>query len=209
MSSPSRKYTSERRKLQAEQTQRQIVASARKLFAEKGYVRTTIADIARDAGVAIQTVYAGLGSKRAILAALQDVLDEEAGTGELHSKTAVAEDAHEILRLVAHFRRRMYERASDIIAVAREAAPADPDVMAALEEGKHRSRSGAGRVAKRLADGSSLRADVTEEMAADVLVAIADDVYVRLVDDLGWSPDEYERWLASALERLLLAQPHG
>src|SRR5215204_3120445 len=70
---PKRRYTSRRRQVQAAETRRQIVEAARQLFAERGYVGTTIEAIAQAAGVAGETVYATFGSKRAILARLVDV----------------------------------------------------------------------------------------------------------------------------------------
>ena len=44
-----------------------MLASARELFVTKGYVATTIADIARHARVAVDTVYATVGRKPALL----------------------------------------------------------------------------------------------------------------------------------------------
>src|SRR5947209_9675697 len=68
-----RKYDSSRRQAQAQQTQRQLVEAARRLFMERGYTGTTIEQIAREAGVAVETVYATFGSKRAVLARLLNV----------------------------------------------------------------------------------------------------------------------------------------
>ena len=68
-----RPYDSTRRQAQAAETQRQIVEAARGLFTERGYAGTTIEAIASGAGVAAETVYAGFGSKRAVLQRLVTV----------------------------------------------------------------------------------------------------------------------------------------
>ena len=53
--------------------------------------------------------------------------------------------------------------------------------------------------------GSSLRPGLTKAHAADVMVTVQSPyVYSMLTVDLGWSPAQYERWLAHALPRLLV-----
>ena len=53
----SRAYNSARRELASIQTRDAILAAAVELFGANGYPRTTIAEIARRAGVATNTVY--------------------------------------------------------------------------------------------------------------------------------------------------------
>jgi hypothetical protein len=52
---------------QAAVTRNAALASARELFVSKGYAATTVADIARHARVAVDTVYATVGRKPALL----------------------------------------------------------------------------------------------------------------------------------------------
>ncbi len=59
----ARPYRSPRRKRQAEQTRDAILATARRLFSERGFAATPISDIAAAAGVSVPTVYASVGSK--------------------------------------------------------------------------------------------------------------------------------------------------
>ena len=70
---PKRKYNSTRRQEQARETRRHVIEAARQLFIENGYAGATIDAIAREAGVAPETIFATFGSKRAILAAVIDV----------------------------------------------------------------------------------------------------------------------------------------
>src|SRR5207248_8516494 len=68
-----RKYSSALRARQAEQTRRQILSTAVTQFASNGWARTTVASVAEDAGVALDTVYTAFGSKKALLRAAMDV----------------------------------------------------------------------------------------------------------------------------------------
>ena len=60
-------YHSPRRAEQAIATRRAVLDAARELFIEHGYAVTTVADIARRAQVAVDTVYAAVGRKPALL----------------------------------------------------------------------------------------------------------------------------------------------
>ncbi len=68
-----RQYNSVRRREQAGETRLRIIRSAYDLFVDQGYGRTTIAQIARTAGVAVETVYATFGSKPKLLHEVWDV----------------------------------------------------------------------------------------------------------------------------------------
>src|SRR5690349_23779529 len=63
----ARRYHSPRRAEQAVATRRAVLDAARDLFVRKGYLATTVADIAREARVAVDTVYATVGRKPALL----------------------------------------------------------------------------------------------------------------------------------------------
>ncbi|MEO7430336.1 MAG: helix-turn-helix domain-containing protein, partial [Acidimicrobiales bacterium] len=58
-----RSYDSSRRRAQAAETRAVIVRAGCDLFIEQGYGRTTVADIARAAGVSVETIYASFGNK--------------------------------------------------------------------------------------------------------------------------------------------------
>ena len=68
----SRRYESAGRQEQARQTRREVLAAAKALFLERGYAATTMADVAAEAGVAVQTVYSAVGGKAALLKAVFD-----------------------------------------------------------------------------------------------------------------------------------------
>src|SRR5947209_19797093 len=105
----------DRREQMALQTRRDILQTARRLFAERGYVATSVTDIAEAAGVAVQTIYARLGSKRGMLMGLIDLIDEEAGVDDLVAAVSSASTAAETLRAEVRLTRVFQERCGDII----------------------------------------------------------------------------------------------
>src|SRR5690242_15455181 len=62
-----------RRAAQARATRRRIVDGATELFVERGYAATTLDQIAKDAGVAVQTVYFHFRNKATVLKQILDV----------------------------------------------------------------------------------------------------------------------------------------
>src|SRR5688500_5994274 len=62
-----RPYRSTRRREQAGETRQRILRAAHDLFVSRGYGRTTVAEVARRAGVAVETVYAAFRNKPTLL----------------------------------------------------------------------------------------------------------------------------------------------
>jgi len=58
---PRRRYDSTRRQAQAAQTREDILRAAREAFLRRGYPGTTLAAVAMDAGVAVETIYRAFG----------------------------------------------------------------------------------------------------------------------------------------------------
>src|SRR4051794_36121071 len=103
------------RQRQAEATRAGIVAAARTLFAEHGFVDTSVAQIAEAAGVAVQTVYKSWGTKRALLMALNDVIDADADVPTLARAIGEATDGPALIHAVVMLTRGIVEQAGDIV----------------------------------------------------------------------------------------------
>jgi AcrR family transcriptional regulator len=196
-----------RRVIQAEATRRDILAAARRLFAEQGYAATSMAAIAEAAGAAVQTVYDSVGPKRAILLALNDLLDEEAGVGPMWSQLGQTTDPRLVVSLGVALTRQFNDRCGDILWALLAAAPLEPEVAVVVDEANRRHRAGTSRLALRLAEMGALRADLSPERAGDVFGVLTwVDTYRNLTRDYGWTFDECEAWLTETLTRLLLRQ---
>jgi AcrR family transcriptional regulator len=200
-----RPYRSDLRRLQAERTRRQIRKAARNLFEVNGFAATTIAQIAREAGVAPQTVYAVFESKGGLLLAMLEDLEEVGEQEAWAEKIRAAEDPHRQLRLYAAFNRTMFERGATILR-AMMAARGAAEVAGATEQGDRNRREGTRHLVEAIAGRGLLRPGLEPEDAADRLWLLSSpEQYLNATDGAGWSPDRYERWLAELLQRELLA----
>jgi AcrR family transcriptional regulator len=188
-----------------------MLDAAQRVFAERGYAPSTIEAIASTAGVAIDTVYAGFGSKRGLLSALMDVrvggddqpievLDRSGpqgvrrDTNQKHQLEAFAKDITPII-----------ERARPVDDIMRGAAAVDPEV-AALRAGiqEQRFRNMLKFVSWVTANGP-LRGGMKEEAAAAIVWSLTSPEMHRLLRvDRAWTPERYTEWLAETLTLTLL-----
>ncbi|HEX3781514.1 MAG TPA: helix-turn-helix domain-containing protein [Pseudonocardiaceae bacterium] len=182
-------------------TLRTILSAARGLFAERGYARTPIREIAARAGVVPQTVYAHFGSKAGVLGGLVDLLDDEADIVGLFAAAEDVGDPVELLGLLARVNRMIMQRCGDIVAMLSSGAAVDPDIAATEAEGLRRNRNSVESIIDRIrATGQPVA-----EKAADIIVALMSaEVHNRLVIDADWSHDDYEVWLKNTLAALIL-----
>ena len=193
----------------AQQTRGDILRAARRLFAERGYAATSINDIAEEAGVAIQTIYARLGSKRGMLLALIDLIDEEAGVGPLAEDVTSAANSLAALRAGVRLTRSFQERCGDIIETLFTAAGADPELADAVAEGQRRHREGARITINRIQQLRGLRNDVSPERAQALLALSTNhEAWRELINGFRLDWDPAEDWLVDALSRALLALQH-
>jgi AcrR family transcriptional regulator len=201
-----RPYRAPNRERQAEETRRRILDSARRLFGQRGYAATTLAEIARGAGVATPTVYARFGSKLSLMNALVEVATESPSVQEDIAERAVQPDSRGQLRLAARLARQIYARSWDVVEILRAAGTADPYAAAAWHEADQRAREAQAPLIHALRDSGNLRPGLNEKEAADLLWALCGpDVYRLLVIDSSWSGDRYESWLGDTLNDQLLS----
>lgn len=198
-----------RRATQALQTRQEILATARGLFAGNGYSGTSVAQIAAAAGVSVQTIYDSLGSKRAIVLALNDLIDEEGDVRALASAIPTSTDPIELLRIAATISRNINERCGDIVAALFSAAAVETEMREVRDESRRRHRAGIAGLTRRLASLEALRGDLDAETAADVIAAMTDPQVARtFVGEYGWTWDRWQEWTEAALIRLVLeAEP--
>ena len=187
----------------AEVTRRRIVAAARGLFARDGYGATTLRGIATEAGVAVQTVYAVYGSKAGILAALLDSAVRQPEAESAYRDAMTQRSAKRRLGLFARSIRLRWELAGDVVAIHRDASTADPSLRPEVEAVGRTRRNGITALARSLE--IRLKPGIDVAQAAAILDALTlPEVYAELVDVQGWTPDQFEAWLADSLGQQLL-----
>jgi AcrR family transcriptional regulator len=193
------------RERRAQLTRDEILRAARRLFAERGYARTGIRDIAQAAGVSAQTVYDSAGSKQELVRQLNDLIDTEAGVAALSRAAAESDDPSEVAATPAHVTRSILEHCNDIVHALVTGAAAEPELAAVLAEGNRRHLEGAGRMVGLLRKLDALGPGVDPDEAAETLAAVCDFRFgLVLLDSYGWSLDRVERWMADTSRALLL-----
>jgi AcrR family transcriptional regulator len=187
---------------------RLIWAAAYRLFCTKGYLATSIDEIAAEAGVARPTVFTAVGPKPAILKAVVDqaMAGDDAPVpiaGRPWFKEALDEpDPVRSVHLHARNLCWILQRAVPLLRALETAATVDPDAAALWADLRRQRRAGTASVAADLAAKTTLRCE--EQVLADMLLALPPDAYYRLVHEEGWSAEKFQGWLADLLQRVCL-----
>lgn len=206
----TRAYRSELRARQARETRSRIVGSAAELFASQGYQATTIAGIARSAGVSAETVKSTASKAELLIAAFEttfsgseaaeSLTDTEVGSGLLEVPDAVFLDAVVTQITTAN------ARGHALWTVLLGAALSDPVVDAALQGIlEHRRTDLAALVDELVRRGIATDLDDPDAAAAAISFLISPESYQQLVTQSGWTEQRYIAWLRAAV----LAQASG
>ncbi|HEY3714956.1 MAG TPA: helix-turn-helix domain-containing protein [Jatrophihabitantaceae bacterium] len=192
------------RQLQAKATRERIADAARRLFAADGYGSTSIEAIAAEAGVAVRTVYAAFGAKREILSLICERWLEQANAQELAGQVLAEPEPARRLRGAAHWLRALYAAGFDAVLIFEAATDESPETRALLRS----KLAGRNEVMDAMIASlkGHLRVRVREAQAVFRAIA-APGVYRELVEESGWTPAEFERWVARTLSVQLLRTP--
>lgn len=210
-----RRYNAPRRAEQAAATRRAVLDAARELFVAKGYLATTVAEIAERAGVAVDTIYATVGRKPMLI---REVV-ETAISGQDRAIPADERDyvkamiaaptAREKLAIYAGALTELLPRIAPVFAALRDAGlSGDTDCAALYAEITGRRAANMRRAAVDMRATGQLRTDLTDDEVADIIWSLnSTEYWTLLVDQRGWTTERFGAWLADAWARLLLADP--
>jgi AcrR family transcriptional regulator len=212
--SVKRAYRSPVRQAQAEQTRRQIVAAASELFAERGYVATTIDEIAVRAGVSRATVFNAIGAKRELLIRAYQVAvrgnepDIPLGQQERSRRILAETDPYLLLLGYAAVAAEIGPRIAPLYQAVRAAAHADAEAAELWQRLSGERRYGAGRVVRALTKLGPLRTGLNTRTATDLLWVLNDPaLYHLLVVERGWPIRRFRNWLTDTMQTQLLPSP--
>jgi AcrR family transcriptional regulator len=198
------RYRSPLRAERAADTRRRIAAAALELFTERGFSSTTITAIAERAGVAPQTIYATFGTKAAIVRALLERMEDDAGAAEWRNRIAAADDPAAKLEAFAHWSASMFATSKAIITAA-QGAFGDPALLELRAEGDRHRRLGVTALVDTLADRGDLAVGLSRQQAVDrawMLTGV--ELYLAATDGCGWADADYAGWLTGLLVHQLL-----
>jgi TetR/AcrR family transcriptional regulator, regulator of autoinduction and epiphytic fitness len=213
-----RRYNAGRRQAQARQNQQRMIDAAARLFAERGYAATSLTDVAGEAEVAVQTLYAAFGTKANLLKHAIDVtlagdhLAVPMMERDFAQQMIAESDPRQVLAIYAAHVREVAERAGGLLLAAWAASASDPaanELITELDAQRMRGMTAAASaIAAKAIQAGCLADGITEDDIRDALWAFnSPQLYGLLLHDLGWSPDHFQTWLARAWIRLLLDPP--
>lgn len=209
----TRSYRSPLRAERARRTRRAILDTARELFAAQGYEGTTIAAIADTAGVAVDTVYATVGTKPVLFRLLLETAlsgGDQAVPAEERDyvvRIRAAPSAREKIALYAEAAGDIAGRMAPLHLVLRSAAASSPELAAMRDEIAQRRARNMRLFAEDLAATGELRPGLSLDEVADVVWSTSSaEFYALLVRERGWPPERFEHWLTDTWCRLFLAR---
>lgn len=206
-----RAYRSPVRQAQADETRRAIVTAASDLFAERGYVATTMDEIAARADVSRATVFNAIGAKRELLIRAYQVAvrgnepDIPLGQQERSRRILAETDPYRLLAGYAAVATEIGPRIAPLYEAVRAAAHADAEAAELWQRLTDERRYGAGRVVRALGKLGPLRPGLKTGTATDLLWLLNDPaLYHLLVVERRWPTRRYRTWLTDTMQTQLL-----
>jgi AcrR family transcriptional regulator len=201
-----RSYDSTGRTRQAQENRERISRAAHDLFVEHGYGNTTIADVAKAAGVSQETVYKSFGNKATLLRsawfvmmrgdAEDKTLYDRPETQEVLQRADLADRIDGFARLITERNRRI----APLLRAVESAAGAEPGAREMLDTWKARLIDVATKFAHAAAETKQLA--IPEEECRDITYALLDGaLWHRFVVERGWTDERYAEWLSAQWRR--------
>jgi AcrR family transcriptional regulator len=196
------------RREKARGTRRRMVEAAYRLVTERGYAATTMADIALEAGVAVQTVYFTYHTKFALV---RDAFD----FAVVGSHDVVPPDTQPWFRAVQDepdLSRALAALVDQFTLISRRVAPLveavrsikEPEAEAFYRQREQLRHEGFGRILEVLVAKRPLRASLDQPAALDIFFALlSPELYQALVIGRRWSEEQWRGWMARTLEETL------
>ncbi len=195
------KHTKVTRRERARATRLRITKAAYALFCVRGYLGTTMADVAMSAGVAVQTVYFTFHTKSELLSGAYElaVLGEFDPLPPEQQPWYVAaseeRDVHRALSVIVRGVGEIVRRTAPLDAVVRATGSHDPEAAAIRAYHERLRVDGYRGMVEMLQAKVPLRAGLTSEGATDlILFYLGPHAFTGLVTDGGWAYDDWLDW---------------
>jgi AcrR family transcriptional regulator len=205
----SRRYDTSGRRAQAHRNRQGILDAAERRFTTSGYAATTVAAVAADAGVSVETVYKAFGSKSGLVRALYD--RGLAGRGPVPAYERSDEmrehetDPAAIMRNWGVLASEVGSVVTPIRLLMRTAAATDPEMAALVRDIDAERLDRMRHHATFLAERHRLRDGVTADDATDVFwTCTSAELYDLLVLQRGWPAERFARFIGDVMITALL-----
>jgi AcrR family transcriptional regulator len=204
-SSPTtaRRYESPLRARRADETRAALLVAATELFTTRGWASTGMRDVARAAGVAVETLYSHFASKRKLLDAVVDHAvvgdDRPVAVAERPEFLAMGRGRRSArIAAAAALVTAVHERTAPFARLIREASVGDDEIAEVLGATRERQRADV-EAGVALVLGRTPTVDERD----GVWAITSPEVYLLLVHESGWTPAHYQGWLAATLAGVL------
>jgi AcrR family transcriptional regulator len=177
-----------------------MVQTAHDLFVAHGWAATGMREVAATAGVSIETVYSHFSSKRGLLRAVVDVVavgdDAPVPLAERPEFLAMGRGRRPArVQAAAQLLAALQVRTAAIAKLLREAAPADEEIAEMLRSTRDRQRRDVAQALELIVGRRPTAAE-----RDGVWAIVSPEVYLLLVEESGWTPEQYEVWMAATLD---------
>jgi len=200
----TRRYDASGRREAARQTREKVIEAATRLFLEGGWAGTSMRDVAKAAGVSVETVYGSVGNKVEVLRIAMDIAvvgdHEPLPLSERPEWLRISEGstARERAEAIGDLLIAMYRRTAPLHRALQHAAVNEPALAAQLRKDfrdiREQNRQGVTAVALR--EPTELELDLVQ-------AATSNETYLMLTEQRGLTDDDYREFVATAIIRLL------
>lgn len=212
MAEVKRTYDVTSRQERARKRRLAVVRAAQELFEQDGFRATTIAAVARAAGVSAEGVYKGFGTKAALAKAVFDLViagdDDPVPISERSEAHAIqAEpDVRRKLSLYATGVAQRQQQSAKVQLLIRDGRHVDDTLEEVWQQLLGERLTGMGMLAAHLHATGQLRPELDVEEVRDLLwTYISVELYELLVLDRDWSLPRYTAWLTESLTAALVS----
>jgi AcrR family transcriptional regulator len=208
-----RRYNASRRRAAAEQTRAAVLRAARELFTTRGYAATPVAEIARTAGVSVDTLYETVGRKPQLLLAVHDM--ELAGGDapvaaeqrDYVQQVRAAPTAVGKITTYSEALARLLPKTVPLLDSLRVAGEKDPACREVYQAVRERRAANMRLFAADLRTTGELRDDLDDATVADLVWSMNAPEYFLLITSRGWTPRQYAAMVRDVWIRTLLRNP--
>lgn len=205
----TRSYRSPLRAEAQAATRRRIIDAAARLFAERGYPGTTMAAIAAEAGVSVQSVHLAGPKSALLMAAFEVAFAGDEGTHSLNERPSLASvfelSPEDALPAYARFLSQANAASVGVWLALVSAARDDEEVAALVDDQRRRRNADIGHGVEWAAAQGLLTGGASKRTRREVMTwVVSPETFDFFVRESGWSVERYENWLMTALRTMVL-----
>lgn len=205
----SRRYDSTGRRARALRTRAAVLDAAERQFLEEGYGTATIASIAQEAEVSVETIYKSFGSKSGLVREIYERGLEGREDVRAYERSDEMRDQESDPRTIMREWGRLTAEVASVVTpiriLMRHLALTDPEIAGVLETAETERLARMRHHARFLKRRGHLREGVTVSEATDLLwICSSLEIYELFVMRRGWSTVRFARYVGNLMTTALL-----